>query len=117
MACESSIYLVLAGGPTASVPVLGTSGPRSVGDRESDGIPSRADGPSGMSRLVAVWRIRLRRRSPFRRRSLWPSFLTFRSEVPVRLRPAAAQIVRLTVAAVVAYLVANAVSPGIVDLT
>ena len=59
----------------------------------------------------------LRRRSLFRRRPLWPSFLIFRSEVPVRLRPAAAQIARLTVAAIIAYLVANAVSPGIVDLT
>jgi uncharacterized membrane protein YccC len=39
------------------------------------------------------------------------------SQVPARLRPASAQIARLTVAAVVAYLVAEALSPGIVDLT
>jgi hypothetical protein len=37
--------------------------------------------------------------------------------VPARLRPSATQIARLTVAAVVAYLVADVVSPGIVDLT
>jgi hypothetical protein len=39
------------------------------------------------------------------------------SQVPDRLRPASTQILRLTAAAVVAYLVANLVSPGIVDLT
>ena len=48
---------------------------------------------------------------------MWPTVLTFGSEVPGRLRPAAPQIIRLTVAAVIAYLVANTVSPGIVDLT
>lgn len=48
---------------------------------------------------------------------VWPSWPTAWSQVPERLRPAAAQISRLTVAAVVAYLVANWVSPGIVDLT
>jgi hypothetical protein len=37
--------------------------------------------------------------------------------VPARLRPSATQITRLTVAAVVAYLVADLVTPGILDLT
>lgn len=37
--------------------------------------------------------------------------------MPARLRPSATQIGRLTVAAVVAYLVADVVSPGILDLT
>ena len=44
-------------------------------------------------------------------------FLALRSTVPPRLRSAAAQIGRLTVAAIAAYWVANAVSPGVVDLT
>lgn len=48
---------------------------------------------------------------------VWPSHPTSWSDVPARVRPAAAQIGRLTSAAVVAYLVANAVSPGIVDIT
>ncbi|MGN6445403.1 FUSC family protein [Amnibacterium sp.] len=48
---------------------------------------------------------------------VWPSFPTSWAEVPARLRPAATQITRLTVAAVVAYLVAHAVSPGLLDLT
>ena len=48
---------------------------------------------------------------------LWPSYPTSWSAVPARLRPAAAQIARLVVAAVVAYLVAEAISPGIRDLT
>jgi uncharacterized membrane protein YccC len=54
------------------------------------------------------------------RRSLWwvwPDLPSSWSEVPARLQPAAGQVTRLTVAAVVAYLVANAVSPGILDLT
>jgi hypothetical protein len=48
---------------------------------------------------------------------VWPSFPTSWEQVPARVRPAAAQIARLTVAAVVSYLIANAVSPGILDLT
>ena len=48
---------------------------------------------------------------------VWPSFPTSWAEVPARLRPGTAQIARLTIAAVIAYLVANAVSPGILDLT
>jgi hypothetical protein len=48
---------------------------------------------------------------------VWPSFPSSWAEVPARLRPSATQITRLTVAAVVAYLAANAVSPGILDLT
>ena len=66
------------------------------------------------------WR-RGRSRSRSRRReliwSIWPSFPISWSEVPARIRPAVSQITRLTVAAVIAYLVANAVSPGILDLT
>ena len=48
---------------------------------------------------------------------MWPSFPSSWSQVPARLRPGVSQISRLTVAAVVAYLVANAVTPGILDLT
>jgi hypothetical protein len=47
----------------------------------------------------------------------WPSFPTSWAQLPARIRPASAQIARLTVAAVVSYLIANQVSPGIVDLT
>lgn len=49
--------------------------------------------------------------------SIWPALPSTWAEVPARLRPAATQIARLTVAAVVAYLVADAFSPGILDLT
>ena len=64
-------------------------------------------------------RLRVRTRSSLRQLLwwVWPSYPTSWSAVPARLRPAAAQIARLTVAAVVAYLVADAVSPGILDLT
>jgi hypothetical protein len=48
---------------------------------------------------------------------VWPSYPTSWAAVPGRLRPPATQIVRLTVAAVVAYLIADTASPGIVDLT
>ena len=48
---------------------------------------------------------------------VWPSFPTSWAQLPARIRPASAQIARLTVAAVVAYVIANIVSPGIVDLT
>jgi uncharacterized membrane protein YccC len=48
---------------------------------------------------------------------IWPALPSSWAEVPARLGPAGTQILRLTVAAVVAYLVANAVSPGIHDLT
>jgi hypothetical protein len=48
---------------------------------------------------------------------IWPSFPTAWSQVPSRLRPAATQISRLTVAAVVAYVVSIALSPGVLDLT
>ncbi len=48
---------------------------------------------------------------------MWPSFPTSWSDVPARLRPGAAQIGRLTVAAVIAYLVASALSPRVIDLT
>ncbi len=67
-------------------------------------------------RLERQWR---RARSRLRRVlwSMWPTLPTSWSQVPARLRPAAAQISRLTVAAVVSYLVAEALSPGIVDLT
>jgi hypothetical protein len=64
-------------------------------------------------------RSRARTRSSVRRLLwwVWPSYPTSWSAVPERVRPAAVQIARLTVAAVVAYVVANAVSPGIQDLT
>ena len=48
---------------------------------------------------------------------IWPSYPTSWSAVPARLRPATSQIARLTIAAVVAYVVANALYPGILDLT
>src|SRR3954467_8472700 len=48
---------------------------------------------------------------------VWPTMPTSWAEVPARLRPAAVQITRLTVAATVAYVVANAFFPGILDLT
>ncbi|BDZ44505.1 FUSC family protein [Naasia aerilata] len=48
---------------------------------------------------------------------LWPELPSSWSEVPGRLRPALIQIARLTVAAVVSYLVADALFPGILDLT
>jgi uncharacterized membrane protein YccC len=71
--------------------------------------------------VVAVNLGRLRTRWRSQLRSLlwwvWPSFPTSWSQVPARVRPASAQIARLTIAAVVAYLVAQALSPGVVDLT
>jgi uncharacterized membrane protein YccC len=48
---------------------------------------------------------------------IWPEMPNSWSEVPARLQPAAVQITRLTVAAVVAYVVADAFFPGILDLT
>jgi uncharacterized membrane protein YccC len=48
---------------------------------------------------------------------IWPEMPTSWSEVPTRLRPATVQIGRLTIAAVVSYLVADALFPGILDLT
>ncbi len=66
---------------------------------------------------MAVRSARLRRLFRQERSSIWPSVATSWSEIPGRLRQSASQITRLTVAAIIAYLVANAVSPGIVDLT
>ena len=48
---------------------------------------------------------------------VWPSFPTSWSEVPARLRPAAVQIARLTAAVVIAYVAAELVTPGVLDLT
>ena len=64
-------------------------------------------------------RVRARARSTARRLLwwVWPSYPTSWAAVPGRLRPSATQIVRLTVAAVVAYVIADTVSPGILDLT
>ena len=64
-------------------------------------------------------RVRARARSSARRLLwwVWPSYPTSWAAVPGRLRPSATQIVRLTVAAVVAYVIADVVSPGILDLT
>ena len=50
-------------------------------------------------------------------RWVWPSFPTSWSEVPARLRPAAVQIARLTAAVVIAYVAAELVTPGVLDLT
>ena len=66
-----------------------------------------------LRRLTTRWRSRLRHLLWW----VWPSLPTSWSQVPARLRPASAQIARLTVAAVVAYLVAEGLSPGILDLT
>lgn len=64
-------------------------------------------------------RLRARTRSSLHRLLwwVWPSYPTSWAALPARVRPAAAQVARLTSAAVVAYLVADAVSPGILDLT
>ncbi len=48
---------------------------------------------------------------------IWPSMPASWAEVPARLKPAGIQILRLTVAAVVAYVVADTLYPGILDLT
>jgi uncharacterized membrane protein YccC len=48
---------------------------------------------------------------------LWPGLPTSWSQVPERLLPSATQIARLTVAADVAYVVADGLFPGILDLT
>jgi uncharacterized membrane protein YccC len=58
-------------------------------------------------------RLQLRRLLDF----VWPDLPTSWSDVPARLQPAAVQVGRLTVAATVAYVVADLVSPGILDLT
>jgi uncharacterized membrane protein YccC len=49
--------------------------------------------------------------------TIWPAMPASWNEVPKRLTPAATQILRLTVAAVVAYIVADTLFPGILDLT
>ncbi len=49
--------------------------------------------------------------------SVWPAMPASWGEVPKRLTPAATQVLRLTVAAVVAYVVADTLFPGILDLT
>jgi uncharacterized membrane protein YccC len=69
--------------------------------------------PLNLARMRMRWRSRLRHLLWW----VWPSLPTSWSQVPARLRPASAQIARLTVAAVVAFLVAEALSPGVVDLT
>ena len=66
-----------------------------------------------LGRLRTRWRSQLRHLLWW----VWPSLPTSWSQVPARLRPASAQIARLTAAAVVAYLVAEALSAGVVDLT
>ena len=64
-------------------------------------------------------RVLVRARAGLRRALwwIWPDLPSSWREVPARLQPAAVQVGRLTVAAVVAYLVANLVSPGLLDLT
>jgi uncharacterized membrane protein YccC len=59
------------------------------------------------------WRIGARRLLHL----VWPSSPASWREVPSLLRPQAVQIVRLTVAAVVAYVAAELVTPGTLDLT
>jgi uncharacterized membrane protein YccC len=48
---------------------------------------------------------------------IWPAYPASWTDVPAVLRPAAVHIARLTVAAVLAYVIAEAISPGILDLT
>jgi Aromatic acid exporter family member 1 len=48
---------------------------------------------------------------------VWPAYPASWRDAPSVLRPAAVQIARLTIAAVLSYVVANAISPGTVDLT
>jgi uncharacterized membrane protein YccC len=70
--------------------------------------------------MASRWaRSRLRIRFRLRPLLWWvsPSSPTSGSAAAARMRAATAQITRLTVAAVLAYLVATAVSPGILDLT
>ncbi len=77
--------------------------------------------PTRQTDLVAerLQQVRSRLRSSLRQALwwVWPSYPTSWAAVPARLRPATAQIGRLTAAAVVAYLVADRVTPGILDLT
>ncbi len=68
---------------------------------------------SSPRRLFAKVRSRLRSRMWL----VWPSFPTAWSQVPDRLRPATVQISRLTIAAVISFVAANAWSPGTGDLT
>ena len=48
---------------------------------------------------------------------IWPAFPVSWAQVPARLRPGAVQITRLTAAAVIAYVAADLLYPGIIDLT
>ena len=48
---------------------------------------------------------------------VWPTRPTTWAQVPERIVPAATQIARLTIAAVVSYVVADTLFPGILDLT
>ncbi|MFD1715465.1 aromatic acid exporter family protein [Amnibacterium flavum] len=48
---------------------------------------------------------------------VWPTAPSTWSEVPGRLAPGAIQVARLTIAAVLSYVVADALFPGILDLT
>lgn len=66
-----------------------------------------------------VVRLRLRARSLLRQAlwRVWPSSPSSWSQVPTRVRPALVQIIRLTAAAVVAYVIADWISPNITDLT
>jgi len=69
--------------------------------------------------ITRLERLRARTRSTVRQLTwwIWPTFPTSWSDVPARVGPAATEIARLTIAAVLAYLVADAVSPRILDLT
>ncbi len=69
--------------------------------------------------MATLARLRLQTQLRLRQLLWWvsPSSPTSGSAAAARMRAATAQITRLTVAAVLAYLAAEAVSPGILDLT
>ncbi|MFD1720402.1 FUSC family protein [Amnibacterium endophyticum] len=70
-----------------------------------------------MARITVRRRFRLRVGARRLLDRVWPDLPTTWADVPARLRPAAVQIARLTAAATIAYVVADLVSPGILDLT
>lgn len=69
--------------------------------------------PLNLTRATSKWRSQLRNLLWW----VWPSLPTSWAQVPARLRPGSVQIARLTVAAVISYIIADALSPGLLDLT
>ncbi len=65
--------------------------------------PHRRPHPHAHPRRILLW--------------LWPELPASWSQVPERLLPSVRNIARLTIAAVVAYVVADSLFPGILDLT